>query len=59
MTIFSLLVPDVNEAEDGKENSSNERHGNSQQSCDDTIKPDPGHLEKSVTPDPHPITAAD
>lgn len=53
-----LLIPDVNKAEDGEENPSEEGHWNCQQSCNDTVKPDPGDLEKSVTPDPHPIPAA-
>lgn len=55
----NLLIPDVNEGKNGKENSSDDRHGNSQQSCDDAIKPHPGCFEKSVTPDPHPIPTAD
>ena len=51
-----LQVPDVEAAEDSKENSSDDGDGHGQQRGDDAVEPDPGHLEERVTPDPHPIS---
>lgn len=48
--------PDVEAAEDGKEESREDGDWNSQQDCDDPVDPHPSDLKQGITPHPHPVS---
>lgn len=53
-----LNLPDVDAAEDGKEETGDDGQGNGQNSCDYSVDPNPGHLKQGVAPDPHSVPTA-
>lgn len=54
----TINTPDVEAAENGKQESRDDGHGDGQQHCDYPIDPYPGHLKQSIAPDPHSVPAA-
>ena len=53
-----LNLPDVEAAEDCKEETRNNWHGNGQKHCNYSVNPNPGHLKQGIAPDPHSVPAA-
>lgn len=53
-----MNLPDVEAAEDGKEEAGDNGYGNGQKHRDDPVDPNPRHLEQGVAPDPNSVPTA-